>query len=247
MADGGRGGTSFLGLQDAYERHARLAPGLVAMVPVAVALMAIPTGDQDWLKPVIGVVSAAGGTLVVAAVARSAGQAAQDTLFPDGLPTVQGLRHRQATTTAELADRHAAVTAATGVELPDAETEAADPAEADGVYRTAVDRLRAATRDQGRFELLHRENRHYGFVRNLYGLRTLGLATAVVGTAAGVVLAIVAVAGGRGLDTGLAVAAIVVGLACLYLFAVWLTPGRVEGPARAYADRLFEAARTLVG
>lgn len=250
MADGDDGGSSggwLKGLQDPYERYARLAPGLVAVIPVAVVLMAIPTGDQSWLKPVVGVVAACGGTILVAAVARSAGRAVQDSLFPDGLPTLQRMRHRQATTRVELAELHAAVSAATGVELPDAETEAADPEEADGVYRIAIGRLIGATRDQERFALLHKENRNYGFMRNLYGLRPIGRVLASVGVVGGVVLLVVALTGGGGLDVGLAVVAVLVGLAGVYVFAVWMTPDRVTAPATAYADRLFEAARTLAG
>lgn len=232
-------------LQDPYERYSRLAPALVTILPIGVAFVALPTGDQDWLKPIIGVIAAGGGTLLLAAIARSAGRAVQDTIFTDGLPTLQQLRHRGTTTRAELAELHGVVTDATAVEMPTAEAEAAGPDEADGVYRIAVKKLIAATRDQSSFELLHKENRNYGFIRNLFGLRGIGRFLASVGTGAGSVLLIVAVSRGESLDVGLAIATIVIGLIAGYVFFRWLTPERVVIPATAYADRLFEAARTL--
>lgn len=230
---------------DPYERRARLAPALVTVLPIAVALLAVPTGDQDWLKPVMSLASASGGTVLLAAIARSMGRAAEQGIFPDGLPTLRALRHREAVTRAELARLHDTVARATGVALPTAEEEKHDASEADGVYRTAVAALIDATRDQARFGLLHEENRNYGFSRNLFGLRPVGRVLALLGSVAGIVLLVIAVADGSGIDVGLAIVAIVVGVAATWTFFVWLTPARVVVPATAYRDRLFEAARSL--
>lgn len=239
-------GGSFAAMQDPYERRARLAPALLTMVPLAVALSALPTGELTWLKPLIGVISAMGGTLLLAAIARSAGRGVQQDLFPDGLPTVVRLRHRApGATKAEVAKLHGDVTKATGIALPSSSDEDADPAEADGVYRTACAELIRLTRDQSRFEHLAKENVNYGFMRNLYGLRSIGKVLAAGGAAAGVGLLIVGIANDDGLDIGLAIATIIVSAISMFVFFVWLRPERVEVPATSYADRLFEAASTL--
>lgn len=238
-------GGTLRSLQDPYERYARLAPALLTMLPVGIALVAFPTGDANWLKPIIGIVSACGGTLLLAAMARSAGRTVEETVFADGLPTLKRLRHREATTRAELAELHAVVERAADVSLPSADEEAADQQEADGAYRVAVSKLIAASRDQDRFGLLHKENRNYGFIRNLLGLASMGRVLSVIGLVAGIVLLVVALVRGVSLDIGLAAVAVVISTIGCYVFFAWLGPSRLSAPANAYADRLFEAAREL--
>ena len=56
----------------------------------------------------------------------------------------------------------------------------ADPEWADTKYEEVVTSLREATRDTSRFPLVFAENANYGFRRNLWGLRPIGTAVAVV-------------------------------------------------------------------
>ncbi|WP_454014290.1 hypothetical protein [Aquamicrobium terrae] len=59
---------------------------------------------------------------------------------------------------------------------PSAEEEERDPAAADAFYDRCGVWLREHTRDKAKFRILFEENMTYGFRRNLYGLRWLGLA-----------------------------------------------------------------------
>src|SRR5947208_9959356 len=66
------------------------------------------------------------------------------------------------------------------VKLPTSEEEAADPEGADQRYEACVRFLRNATRDRSTFPLVFAENVNYGFRRNLWGMRSAGIACSAV-------------------------------------------------------------------
>jgi len=59
--------------------------------------------------------------------------------------------------------------------------EAADQAGADRLFDSVGDVLRELTRDPDRFRVLLSENVSYGFRRNAWGLKSYGLAVAIMG------------------------------------------------------------------
>jgi hypothetical protein len=163
-----------------------------------------------------------------------------------GTPTTDRLRYRSHPDHAEVARRHREVerVLGAGLTLPSAAHEAADPAAADAAYTSAVQRLIALTRNQPQHRLLNVENRHYGFARNLYGLKPFGQWCATI-VAAGTVLSGAGMAVGDGWQstTPLLLPASVSTIA---LFA-WrqVTPDFVRPSADAYADRLIETLEQL--
>lgn len=62
-----------------------------------------------------------------------------------------------------------------GLQLPSAEEERANPSVADAAYDAAVQWLLAQTSDREKHYLIHAENINYGFRRNLWALRPIGL------------------------------------------------------------------------
>ncbi|MCU1317510.1 MAG: hypothetical protein JWN63_2832, partial [Candidatus Acidoferrum typicum] len=75
---------------------------------------------------------------------------------------------------------HQALTALQGVgNMPTANEENADSIHADNVYRSATKRLIELRRGP-KYELLEYENASYGFRRNLFGLKWIGVAIAAV-------------------------------------------------------------------
>jgi hypothetical protein len=145
--------------------------------------------------------------------------------------------------------RHDAVQSIAGMSLPlpTAEEEAAEPTRADEVYGAAVTIVIGATRNPKRFPLLFKENVSYGFRRNLLGLRPAGIACSIATMVIVALVYIVTLISGSG-PTSLAAWSIPMGVALLALIA-WLrlTGEWVRPIADAYAQRLFEAARTLMG
>ncbi len=129
--------------------------------------------------------------------------------------------------------------------MPTAEAEAADPRAADEIYEAWCTVLRDRTRDRKQFNLIFTENCSYGFRRNLWGMKSVGIGLALVGLA-GVALipwidpsARAAPRVGTVIVTGGINALLLLG----WLFVI--TPAWVRTPADEYAQRLLEACERL--
>ena len=95
-----------------------------------------------------------------------------------GAPTTHLLRLRDPSNNLTLRRLRAKLEDLVGYRLPTKQEEKADPDGADREYERAVSFLREATRDRSKFPLVFSENTHYGFRRNLWGLKTYGVAIA---------------------------------------------------------------------
>jgi hypothetical protein len=221
---------------DAYNRKARLAPAALASFPSALFLIAAavkPTAESSLCA-----VGVAALTLLICTLVRDRGRAIEPALWRSwgGPPTSARLRWAsdgQGTTRSI----HKRVFAATAVSLPDAAAQSDDPVEAERVYEHAVLVLRELTRDEALFPLVAAENAEYGFRRNLFGLRGLGLATATVTLAASAVLLV----DGHTRFVLPAVASIIA-------ISSWrwvISPEWVRLAADRYAERLLGAAVTI--
>jgi len=233
-----------MALPDAYTWRARIAPVLVVISP----LLALATGAflTNSGLAVGGGVAAIALLLFAAELSRDAGKALEPRLWRSwgGPPTTQKLRFRGASDRGSVARLHRQVEAATGVELPDAEAENADPDGADLLYADAVRDLRELTRDQGSFRLAFEENVSYGFRRNLLGVRPIGIVLAAA-TLAGSIAFVLAGSGDvadRIAPVSLAsLCSLVVGLVLLRC----VTDSWVRQAADRYAERLLGAAAVL--
>lgn len=128
--------------------------------------------------------------------------------------------------------------------FPTPEEEAQDPQRADNIYETATDQLRRATRDKEQFPLVFEENCHYGYRRNVLGLRSWAIGICLVTTLALGTLLIMdssLVRSERGVLAALAALNLVAAAAWWRLVnADW-----VKQPAFAYAQRLLEETWAL--
>ena len=127
--------------------------------------------------------------------------------------------------------------------MPTAEEEKINPKSAADTYEAVTRLLINQRRDTKRFPLIYKENVNYGFCRNLFFLRKLGVFTSIIG-------ALVALAagwskfstGGEHLEAW--VYAVINGfILCLWLFIV--TKDWVKIPAFAYAERLLESSAEI--
>ena len=130
--------------------------------------------------------------------------------------------------------------------IPTSEEENANPQAADRVYEAATKKLIAATRDRDRFPLIYKENVSYGFRRNLWGLRPLGLILSIGGAVICLVRWLLwtdpGTAPAQNVDWFLACGACLV-MTILWVF--WIKRSWVRIPAEAYAERLFESCELL--
>ena len=176
---------------DEYDRIARLAPAYLTLFPLLVLVIAL-FGREDWWQQIIAVVVATGIPVLLSDVVRQLGKTNQAELFDNwgGTPTTQFLRHHPSTSNDQennavlRAERHLHVQRITGLTLPTAEEEQTD-ATTVAIYDAAIALLRPYANQQ---HLVSRENAHYGFWRNLYGLRMYVIITGAVGFAASCIL-----------------------------------------------------------
>lgn len=228
-------------MPDAYTRKARIAPAVLVGVPGGALLIAGAISPENVIR-VGGVFLGAIG-IVVAILVRDAGRNAQPALWAawGGPPTTSRLRWRSGNPEPAVQRLHEHVEVATGERLPDAASEAADPDEADRRYEEAVGVLRGRTRKADEFPLVAAENADYGFRRNAYGVRSYGIAAALVGVVVSIAFAVL----GSGATTTRVdrwVPASVVSALCLGFWLLIVKPEWVYLAAENYADRLLEAA-----
>lgn len=175
-------------LFDEYSRSTRLQPGLLVLFPALVAVLV-------WFPSVYGF----GGTLLGLAITcglfaflvnltRSRGRAAEKKLFTmwGGKPTTAWLRHSNTNLNAHTKGRYHAFLASkvTSWVAPTPEEETRDAASSDSLYESAVVWLLEYSRDRKRFPLVFKENVVYGFRRNLYGMKPVGIVVTVLTIAA---------------------------------------------------------------
>ena len=126
--------------------------------------------------------------------------------------------------------------------MPTADEEKTDPDKADDVYAACVLFLKEKTRDK---KLVFEENCNYGYRRNLFGLRSIGIASALVSMC--VIAAVVSLSRYVTHTRTQPVVYVAGGLDALLLivFGVWVTPGFVRIAAEAYAERLISFCDSL--
>lgn len=230
-----------------YVRRARLEPALIVALPLPVAILAwFPGGILGW-GALWSLIVWCGGTALLAQIARDSGKQKEPTLFQSwgGKPTTRLLRHRGAANKILLQRRHQKLQALVpGVRLPTAEQEAADPQSADDTYDACTAFLLEKTRDTKKFSLLFDENCNYGFRRNLWGMKLMGIAVSLCGFVSVVVL----VVAGLFRTTTPSPFALVCGAINALLLVGWLTwftPAWVKLAADAYAERLLASCEAL--
>ncbi len=237
-----------MALLDAYERKARLTPGLLAFAPVAFVVATLGLKRFPAISIVGAVVSAAGGGYVLSVLVGHFGRKAQDKLWASwgGAPTTRVLRTRETSSNPIQRDAwRSAIEVVTGVALLSSRREAANPTAADNAIETAVGQVRYIGQD-GRFPLVGAENAQYGLERNLYGFRWCGRLIAAICMLGLVAILVVATSSSvRGLSpSALLAGAIIDGLFLLgWLFIP--SAARAQAAGNRYANQLLQAVVNL--
>jgi hypothetical protein len=179
---------------------------------------------------------------------RAAGRSKEKALWASwgGAPTTQMLRFRDSANRVTVQRRHNQLARLfPDLDLPDEATELADPALADQHYETATRALIERTRDKAKFDRVFDELCQYGFRRNLWGCRLLGLWLAGAGLFLTSVLALLVVARVTNISAlGLSASGLVdIGLLLALLIIV--RPEWVRDSADAYAHALLASLETL--
>lgn len=234
---------------DKYTFRARLAPSLIVALPVGLLVVGcFPDALVGW-SLIWGIVSWAGGAILLSQIGRDMGVRKESTLFQlwGGKPTSKLLRHSESSNAITLSRRHKAIGALLkDITMPTPEEEKANPGKADEIYEAGITILRERTRDRNKFGLVFEENCNYGFRRNLWAMKPIGLIIAV-GSLVGILAFVIwgRVLFGQG---DIALPALAGGVITL-LAACWIvvfTADWVRIAAGAYAERLLECSEQIV-
>jgi hypothetical protein len=214
------------------------------MLP-AIALVAGSIFAVETTARLVALLVGAAG-IVLCALVRDAGTRVQARLWQEwgGSPTLRRLRFRDSESPDRVARLHERLEFVLGLHLPTADEEIADPDAANARYNEAVADLRQLTRTGDAFKVLAAENADYGFRRNLFGLRPFGLAVAGISGLTALLLLVLSTGPleQRALRWG---PAALIALGCLVLHGWIVTSSWVRLAGERYADRLFEAARSV--
>lgn len=235
-------------LFDQYSFRARLQPALLTLLPAAIGIFAWTGPGVKWQSALWTLFGTAGGTYFLAILARNVGKKMESGLWKSwgGAPTTQLLRHSGPANPVMRERWHKALSKLLGKPFPTSQEEGTDSIHADNIYDAAVKLQIARTRDTKKFQLLFKENMHYGFCRNLLAMRPTGITICVVGVVTS------CAAGLWFIHLGEVQLRpwVCTGASALFLFwwiftikAAW-----VRIPTFAYAERLFESTeRQSVG
>lgn len=241
-------------LFDTYGRNARLYPAVLLMIP----LFALPGVLNGIEKLSSGIVTGIAGVALLYGLThwvRALGKRAELRLMKEwgGLPTTRHLLWHDTTLDATSKRRYHNFLRSNGLDMPSAEEERADPARCRERLASAVTWLRTNRRGDG-YKILHSENASYGFRRNLYGAKALGVAIAsaaiVVSSWPTISLILQQPAPGPILDLLNSVnaetrAGFAVSVASLLAWTFVVTPNWVRAAAEQYAKALLETCDSV--
>jgi len=236
-----------LGL-DAYSRKARLAPVLIFMLPVGLAVTCFfPVEAATW-GALVSVTSVCGLTMLFSQLGRDLGKKKEPKLFAmwGGKPTTRYLSHLHSPLNRETLERYHGKLRRLrrDVKFPTSDDERADPNAANVIYEACGDWLREKTRDVKAFPLVFAENVNYGFRRNLWALKPAGILLTLVAVLVCVARASWVCWSSQSID-GIALGAAGVCVILLVLWTLRFTPDWVKLAADAYSERLLAALEKL--
>ena len=228
-----------------YTWYARSAPMYIALLPIAVAI-GVWFPDTSVLERLVAVaIFPAVLTVLLAEKGRDRGRQRQRLLWESwgGPLLTQYLRHRNTNINELLRlEYHRKLQQLLpNLTIPSADDEAADPKAADRVYDACAQHMVNVVReDPKRFRRAFGENRSYGFRRNLWGLKPLGV---VCSLAAVLSVGLWLYFRWKGPET-VTGPWLIAALLCAGLFVFWVffaTPGWVRIANDAYALRVVES------
>jgi hypothetical protein len=230
---------------DHYSFRARLQPAFLALVPLGLAAFAWAQPGAKWMTAIWSLLGSAGFTFFLANAARNRGKKIEPELWRSwgGTPTTQLLRHSGPANSVLRERWHKQLAKLVNMPLPSADEEAKNPALADETYEAATRLLIGKTRDTKAFPFVYRDNVNYGFCRNLYALRRLGICLSLIGVLCSAAAGYWSLRLGKidYLPWGCSAAS--GALLLWWLFTV--TRSWVKVPAMNYAQHLFEGLEKL--
>lgn len=169
-----------ISLLDSYELKARIAPSMIAIMPVIVVLACyVSSFGLSAIQTIAGgVIFDFALAYTISTMVRDRGKSLEQALWErwEGAPTTRILRWRDSTLAPEVKRRlHAYAMSKFELSLLDSTCEAADPAEADRRIAAAFRCFKELLRQKDSNGLWSKHNAEYGFARNLFAVKSFWL------------------------------------------------------------------------
>lgn len=161
-----------------YELRARYLPAILTISPVIIWLYLWFPEIRSLKGTSISLLVGLGISIPLSILARDLGNKKQEILLTQwgALPATLILRNNDDTLNRETKQRyHQKLKLLTNVDIPTLEMELENPLEANQKFDSCIDYLRQSTRDINKYRLVFNENISYGQIRNLLGLKPVGL------------------------------------------------------------------------
>ena len=232
---------------DEYSRHARLKPAFLVILPVGMLVSALGLNVSVTLAALSGPMATLGLTFLLAQVGRDFGKRKEGYLYSlwTGKPSISKMRHRDTTINVHTRERyHQKAAQLLGISMPNADSEQSDPQAADALYEAYGNLLLERTRDGKKFPLIFQELTNYGFRRNLWGMKPIGLTLNTVCLFSQVVWVLYSLAAHR-TPSALTVSSLLINAFLLACWAFFINPEWVRIAANAYAERLLASSEML--
>ena len=229
-------------LLDAYTVRARLLPGLLTVLPVAVTVYAWEPGNTLGWNGLGALLTGLGGTYLLSFIARDRGKAAEARLYKKwgGRPTELALMHSGNMHPTLRVRRHAAIRRLyPDVVIPTAAEEAGDRDAAYAQFSAIVVLLLGHAKNKAKYPLVFEENCNYGFRRNMYGMRLIGLSVAsICATALG--FSIYRLMSSPQIVPVISLVLEAANVVMILVWLFWVNEAAVRRGTDVYADRFFE-------
>lgn len=167
---------------DTYSIQARLYPALLTLLPIFITLIALLPSIENRVSQLLPLLISCGVLFFFTHVVRKRGRSIESSLFKEwgGMPSNILLRHSDNSLDINTKLRFKEkLSTLTDINFPSEAMELNNPGDADNAYSSAGRWLRSNTRDINQFGILHKENIGYGFRRNLYGAKPLGVTISI--------------------------------------------------------------------
>jgi hypothetical protein len=234
---------------DEYDRKARLFPMFLVLSPLGVSVFLWYPVDLNWLGTIAGLAVALGGATFLSQIARDKGKYKETFLYKKwgGKPSTKLLSYKYSTLSPKTVSRYhkklkeldPSLWFPASLEEEDANTENAFSS-----YESCGDLLRVKTRDSNIHSLLFNENISYGYRRNTWGMKPLGIANCIIGTVVAGSALWVEWSNNHAVDFP-ALLSISYSVILLFLWISYFNTDWVKIAADAYAERLVTSCETL--
>ena len=230
---------------DSYNISARAFPVYITIMPIVLFLFAILPESFDWKFGGTSAIVLFPLSYLCKQVGGDFGKRRECTLWNKwgGPPTTRFLRHYNSEFNPNTRNRIHAKLRRLRLYVPSQEEQDQNPQEADNAYESCVDELRRRTRDSKRFPLVFQELRNYGFKRNIFALKPLGLTLSILSFLACLIMVFPDWSIGK--QFGSVIVPCLINLGLILVWLLWSRERAVKLTADRYARFLLEACLGL--